>query len=206
MIKIKSKYSISDQQFWDECYSTKNIGWDLGKETPIFKDWCNNLVGKKNIFVPGCGNGYDPIYFASKNHNVLALDFSINPINRINNIANKRNINIKAIKSNLFKIDNKYYNSFDYVVEYTCYCAIDVRKRSEYIKIISNLLVKGGCLVAILFPINKSIKDGGPPYSVDLNKTLDMFKKYFDIIVSKKHNLSVEPRKNNEHFIILKKR
>ena len=104
------------------------------------------------------------------------------------------------------RINKKYYNKFDYVVEYTCFCAIDINKRSEYAKIVSNLLVKGGYLVAILFPINKSIKDGGPPYSVNLNNTLDMFKEYFDIIVSKKHNLSVKPRKDNEHFIVFKKR
>jgi SAM-dependent methyltransferase len=206
MTKIKSKYSVSDQKFWDQCYSTNNIGWDLGKETPIFKEWCDKLVGKKNIFVPGCGNGYDPLYFASKFHNVIALDFSAEPIKRINKIAKEKNINVKGIKSDLFNINKKYYNKFDYVVEYTCFCAIDINKRSEYAKIVSKLLVKGGHLVAILFPINKNIKDGGPPYSVDLNNTLDMFKEYFDIIVSKKHNLSVKPRKKNEHFIVLKKR
>ena len=35
MTKNKSKYSVSDQKFWDQYYSTNNIGWDLGKETPI---------------------------------------------------------------------------------------------------------------------------------------------------------------------------
>ena len=45
---------------------------------------------------------------------------------------------VKNLKSDLFKIDHKYYNSFDYVVEYTCYCAIDISKRVEYINIISN--------------------------------------------------------------------
>ena len=67
---------VSDYKFWDQCYKDNNIGWDLGRVTPVFKKWSDNLKKKSKILVPGAGNGYDPLYFSSSGHDVTAVDFS----------------------------------------------------------------------------------------------------------------------------------
>ena len=197
---------VSSSKFWDNCYINHNTGWDLGSVTPVFKDWCDNLQKKYSIFVPGSGNGYDPLYFASKGHSVTAVDFSKEAINAMTAKAKKQQININIIKQDIFKLDSTLFNSFDYVIEYTCFCAIDRKRRLDYIKIMNNILKKDGELIGLFLPILKDKKDGGPPYSINVDKVITQFSNYFDVLKSKKHKLSIDARMGNEQYIHFRKR
>ena len=197
---------VSSSKFWDNCYINHNTGWDLGAVTPVFKDWCDSLKKKYSIFVPGAGNGYDPLYFASKGHSVTAVDFSKEAINAMIAKAKKQQININIIKQDIFKLDSTLFNSFDYVIEYTCFCAIDRKRRLDYIKIMNNILKKDGELIGLFLPILKDKKDGGPPYSINVDKVITQFSNYFDALKSKKHKLSIDARMGNEQYIHFRKR
>ena len=200
------EHDVSSSKFWDDCYINDNIGWDLGMVTPVFKDWCDNLQEKKTIFVPGAGNGYDPLYFASKGHDVTAVDFSKEAIKNMNTESQKRSININIINQDLFKLDSSLFNHFDYVIEYTCFCAIDRMRRLDYIRAMSNILKENGELIGLFLPILKDRKDGGPPYSIKVDKIIDQFSNYFDVLESKKHVLSIKPRVDNEQYIHFKRK
>jgi len=194
--------NISSPGFWDECYDNNNIGWDLGAPTPIFVDWCNNLKqSSKKICFPGSGNGYDALYFASKGHSVTAIDFADSPIKRLQKESKNNSLNLEAIREDIFNLEEEFYNKFDYIIEYTCYCAIDPEMRMEYINIMHNLLKKGGEFVGRLFPLNKAVSEGGPPFNVNLNKTIDLFSMKFKLIESVPHSLSIQPRLGNEQFV-----
>ena len=198
--------NVSSSKFWDDCYINDNTGWDIGSVTPVFKDWCNNLQKKYSIFVPGAGNGYDPLYFASKGHNVTAVDFSKEAVKHMNVYAKKKQIDINIINQDIFNLDINLFNKFDYIVEYTCFCAIDRQRRLDYIKIMNNLLNKNGELIGLFLPILKDEKDGGPPYSINLDETISQFSDYFDVIECKKHKLSIKARVDNERYIHFKKK
>ena len=200
------EHDVSSSRFWDDCYINHNTGWDLGIVTPVFKDWCDKLQQKYSIFVPGAGNGYDALYFASKGHNVTAVDFSKEAIKNMNTESQKRNIDINIINQDLFKLDSSLFNHFDYVIEYTCFCAIDRMRRLDYIRAMSNILKENGELVGLFLPILKDRKDGGPPYSIKVDKIINQFSNYFDVLESKKHVLSIKPRVGNEQYIHFKKK
>ena len=70
----------------------------------------------------------------------------------------------------------------------------------------NNLLKKNGELIGLFFPILKNVKEGGPPYSVNIDKVIDQFSDYFDVLKSIKHPLSIEPRVDNEQYLHFKKR
>jgi len=197
---------VSLSTLWNEHYIQNNIGWDLGETTPVFKDWCNKLTKKSKIFVPGAGNGYDPLYFSKKGHKVLAVDFAEEPIKRMKSEANKKNLEIDIIKSDLFKLDSKYYKNFDYVVEYTCFCAIDPEKRKKYIDAMHQVLKDNGELVGLFFPLNKTKDEGGPPFAINLEEVVSLFSSKFKLINSLFHPLSITPRIKNERFLHFKKK
>ena len=199
-------HNVSSSKFWDERYISNNTGWDIGNVTPVFKDWCDSLAKSSKIFVPGCGNGYDPLYFADQGHDVLAVDISEYPINQIKKEAKKQNITIKALKCNIFDLNKNLFNQFDYVVEYTCFCAISPKKRDNYIDTMNKLLKAKGEFIALLFPLNKKTDDEGPPFHVNLRKTLNQFSSKFDLIESFKHPLSIIPRQDNEIYVHLRKK
>ena len=193
-----------DPSYWDERYSSNQINWDINKATPIFVDWFNKVKGRKKILIPGAGRGHDAFFLADKGHDVYAVDFSLEPINWMKKKANSNNIKLNIIHDNILDMKN-YYGDFDIVLEYTFFCAILPSQRLKYIEALSKFLKDGGSFVGILFPLNKNIKEGGPPFGVNFSEVLNMFSKYFNLIDSYKSKLSIKPRLENEIFVHMRK-
>jgi len=192
---------VSSKNFWDKCYGNDDAGWDLGAPTPIFVDWCNKLNIEKEICVPGCGNGHDVLYFANQGHKVTAIDFADSPISKLKTESKNNSLDINIVKGDIFKLSSKFNNTFDYIIEYTCYCAIAPDMRSRYINIVYDLLKDNGEFVGIFLPLNKDLSEGGPPFGVNLEETIESFSKIFKLVESFKHPLSIEPRSGNEQFV-----
>ena len=193
--------NVSSADFWNSCYRNNDTGWDLGSPTPIFTDWCNQVKLKSKICVPGCGNGYDVLYFAQKGHDVTAIDFAKKPISKLKKESEQHDLRVNLIQKDIFSLPIKFKNKFDYIVEYTCYCAISPNMRVKYIDIMYDLLKPGGEIVAILLPINKDLDEGGPPFGINLDQTIELFLKKFQLIESIKHPLSIDPRSDKERFV-----
>tara|TARA_B100001029_G_C15014301_1_gene426290 strand:+ start:63 stop:695 length:633 start_codon:yes stop_codon:yes gene_type:complete len=202
---MNNTINTSNSKFWDDCYKSGNIGWDLGKPTPIFNNWILNQKEKYKICILGSGYGWDAINFALYGHSVTAVDFSKAAIDVLSKNAIKKRIIIDILHENIFNLDKIYDSEFDIVLEYTCFCAINPNDRSKYINIVSSILKDNGRLVAIFFPLDKKISEGGPPYGVDIHNTLILFNKYFNLEVIENSNLSIKPRLNREKFVILRK-
>ena len=197
---------VSKANFWNECYNDNNTGWDLGKITPVFKDWVDKLDKKSKILVPGCGNGYDPLYFASLGHDVVAVDFSEIAVNNIKSKLKAEKVNLKVIKYDFFNLLDKYKKEFDYIIEYTFFCAIDPKNRDQYINITHKLLKDNGYLIGLFLPFQKKISEGGPPFAVRKNEIKKKFVNKFDLIENFSHPLSINARKENELFYKFKKK
>ena len=70
---------------------------------------------------------------------------------------------------------HSYKNYFDYVIEQTCFCAIHPSKRLEYERLVHTLLNTNGKLIGLWFPLDKDIKDGGPPYGTTIDEVKTIF-------------------------------
>ena len=198
-------FSPSDPEYWDELYKGNDTAWDIGAPTPIFDNWAKSLKRKYSICVLGAGNGWDALNLSQKGHDVTAIDFSITAVNNIKKLAKSLHIPVNVDCIDIFKMQNKYLYKFDIVLEYTCFCAILPEKRNDYIQVVYNIIKKGGKFVAIFFPINKNINEGGPPFGVNVDLTIIKFSPFFSVYKNEFSNLSIKPRFNNEKFIILKK-
>ena len=204
---MKDSQSIDSSmpEYWEKSYQSGDMGWDLGGPTPIFDDWIQCQTDSLSICIPGAGNGWDAINFAEKGHNVTAVDFAESAIVNMNTLAQERGIQINLIHSDIFELRKLFSNTFDIVLEYTCFCAIDPARRMDYVKMTNQILKPDGKLVGLLFPIDKNINDGGPPFAVDLDSTISIFSKYFTLDTKEISTLSIEQRKGREVFIIFKK-
>ena len=120
--------------------------------------------------------------------------------------SNKENIKLNILHADIFNLDKQLVQNFDYVVEYTCFCAIERSRRMEYIKSMHQILKKDGELIGLFLPLNKKVEEGGPPYSIILDEVINQFSNYFDVIESKQHPLSIKPRKGYEQYIHFKKK
>ena len=201
----KNNISPEYPDFWNQKYINNDDQWDIGSPTPIFIDWSKTLSNRKKILIPGSGRGHDALYLGQKNHDVYAIDFSCEAIKYLKLKSKKLNIKVNAICEDFFNLSN-YYGTMDIILEYTFFCAINPKLRMKYIHETLKLLKDNGLFVGIFLPLDKHLSEGGPPYGVNLDQTMDCFSEYYDIIECKKSELTIEPRFNNEVFTIMRKK
>lgn len=201
---MKKNNDINKSSFWENKYEKGEIGWDLGSETPVFSAISETLK-PGNVCILGCGNGYDAISFSKKGFNVTAVDFAETPIKNINNIANNLSLTINTIQEDIFDLTPKYNNSFDYILEQTCFCAIDPKNRAQYRNLAYDLLKVGGKLIGLWMPLDKDIKEGGPPFGVEEDEVKNLFSKQWKIKEDCFPVESIEARKGKEKLIVFEK-
>ena len=108
------------------------------------------------------------------------------------------------VQEDIFKLNIDYSGFFDIAIEYTCFCAIDTKRRPRYAELISNILNRNGKFIALFFPTKKREEDG-PPFYVNLKETLSMFENNFNIIKIDKNPNSIKPRKGFETLVVMTK-
>lgn len=199
---------VDNLLFWDNRYKTNEFSWDLGKPTPYFVDWSTTIKNKssKSILIPGCGLGHDAIFLSKCGFNVYACDFSDTALKVLSMKNKENNTNVKLISMDFFNLSGKFSNFFDFIIEYTFYCAINPNKRSLYIKNCNNLLKNDGKLIGIMLPIGKNSVSSNPPFKVTLNELKINFSVFFKLLKLVPNSLSVEKRKGIEYIVEYQKK
>ena len=195
---------VNHSQFWEDIYLENDTGWDLKGVTPFFDSISNELIQGK-VCILGCGRGYDAIMFAKKGFDVTAVDFALTPISELNKLAIEKSVTITTVQNDIFSLVDKFPDTFDYVIEQTCFCAIHPNRRKEYEILVRTILKPGGKLVGLWFPLDKSQEEGGPPFGTTIDEVKSIFNSGWKIEKENFPSQSVEPRKGREKLIIFKK-
>ncbi len=177
-----SKANYKD--FWEKKYLTQFTPWDIGQAAPAFVKYFDsqfsifNSQFSINVAVLGCGKGHDAFHIANLKDckfNVYGFDFSENAIRSCNELKEKQKLNnVYFSQVNFFELvnDTKWENCFDIVIEHTSFCAIDPKRRSEYVDLIKYLLKPKGLLIGLFF-VRASLS--GPPYGCTLSEVRELF-------------------------------
>jgi len=186
---------------WEKRYQENRDPWDLGCPAPPFINLLASVQAPKpgRMAVLGCGSGQDAMLFSTAGFDVIGFDFAPSAIARASSIAKARELNVKFLQRNIFELQAEFLHSFDYVLEHTCFCAIDPTLRSQYVQLVKNLLRPNGQLIALFFTHSRL---DGPPFGVKPQEILDSFLPYFDIILFKAAKDSIASRKGEEHLAI----
>jgi len=196
---------VSSASFWEESYRSGRTGWDLGMPTPVFQ-----RLADSNQFPPGkmlvicAGKGYDARMFARLGFQVTAVDFADEAVKEMQSLL-EADLPMEVMQADLFDLPAFMKEEFEYILEYTCFCAIDPQRRTEYIESISSLLKPGGHYIALAFPIGQ--RTGGPPFVVAPDELVDpLNERGFELITREVPNDSVPGREGIEELLILKKK
>ena len=126
------------------------------------------------MLVPGCGYGHDALLLARAGYRVIAVDFAPEPLEVVRHRAAVEGLPVEVLCEDLFCLPERMQEPVDMVLEYTCYCAIDPRRRPEYFQVLSHLLRPGGWLVGLFFPLSAETSAGGPPFPVEESEILTL--------------------------------
>lgn len=171
---------VNESVFWEQRYKEGTSHWDIGEVAPAFIKYFekNNLKENKKVAVLGCGRGHDAFYLANiENSNLIyGFDFSESAVSHCNQIKEEKQIkNIEFLQADIFNLtkDEKWKGYFDCILEHTCFCAIDPKRREEYVELVKYLLKPNGLIIGLFMMRPKEL--GGPPYG----STPELIKEYF---------------------------
>jgi len=196
---------VSTSKFWNQRYLDSNTKWDLGHPTPILTYYLENNKISGKACVLGCGNGHDVIELSRYDIDVYAVDFATEAIKNLRKKLTQIQ-RVELIEEDIFNLPHLYSNYFDFVYEYTCYCAIDPNRRVEYFDMAYKVLRVGGLLFGIFIPLDKDIgNEEGPPFGVSIQEVMKLAHNKFKVIENTFSDYSIEPRVGREKLIILEK-
>ena len=195
---------VNSPEKWEADYQRGTDGWDLGGPTPVLKRLASSgRFPPGRMIVLGAGRGHDAREFSRQGFNVTAVDFSPYAAEQMHQLADPK-APIKILQQDIFTLPQEMHGSFDYVLEYTCFCAIDPKRRVEYADLVNRLLKPSGLYIDLAFPLDQ--RRGGPPYAVTESEILELFlNRGFKLISREKPEDSIKPRRHAEELFVFQK-
>ena len=213
------------QEDWSYRWKQNYIGFHLHGVNPSLLKYENKLLQKRcRIFVPLCGKSVDLVYLADKGHDVCGCEFvkkavkdffaeqSLDYTFQVENLPSGRVNEFKATSKritiwqcDLFTLSSVAVGKFDAIWDRASLVAIDPLKRSDYARIMHDLLRKNG---RYLISTNEmtGIKYSGPRYSVSQAEMKHFFENFFDITLLETYREEAEAEKvatNHVHINLL---
>jgi SAM-dependent methyltransferase len=160
---------VSTVEFWEGLYAGGGDGWELGGPAPPLVDFVAVTPPPRGrVAVPGAGRGHDARFLAAHGYEVTAIDFSTAALTAARALARRDRVDVTFEQRDIFTLPQSHAHAFDGVWEYTCYCAIDPRRRREYVDVLRAIVRPGGWLLGCFFPLRA--QTAGPPFQVSMSE------------------------------------
>lgn len=212
LVQPDATVAVNDPRYWSERYRTGDTPWDLGTETPAFSALVARVdfpqptpTYSPSVVVPGCGYGHDALMLARRGYKVTAVDFAPEPLDYLQQMARLAGLSVETLCCDVFELPQTHAGMFDVVLEYTCYCAIDPRRRQEYARTIAALLKPNGIVAGLFFPLDE-IERSEPPFTVHEEEIRQQFTAAGLVLLSSEIPLESHPaRAGREKLMLFRK-
>ena len=124
------------------------------------------------MLVMGAGHGHDARLFARSGFEVTAVDFSAEAAESMRRLEDPR-FPVDIVQADFFSLPAAWNGHYDFILDYTSFCAIVPQRRPEYADMVTRLLMDGGRYIILAFPIGK--RPGGPPYVVQPKAIIELY-------------------------------
>lgn len=202
--------NVNHPSKWERDYQRGTAGWSLHTPTPVFQHLLaeTDARGEKifppgRMLVPGAGLGHDAREFARHGFEVVAVDFAQDAVEAMRALMDDATRH-EILHHDLFQIPAAWNSTFDYVLEYTCFCAIDPTRRAEYADMMARVLKSGGIYIALAFPLSGHV--GNPPFAVNVAELIALFETRGFVLRRREiHPATIKPRRGREELIVMSK-
>lgn len=195
---------VNSADKWEADYQGKTDGWDLAGPTPALKRIAaSGRFAPGKMLVPCAGRGHDAREFARHGFEVTAVDFSPSAVRAMRRLADP-SAPVEILQHDMFELPRRMDGRFDYVLQYTCFCAIDPKRREDYADLVGRVLKPGGTYIDLAFPLDG--RAGGPPFAVSDDEIIELFRRRgFELVSREKLEDSVTPRRHAEELLVFRK-
>jgi cyclopropane fatty-acyl-phospholipid synthase-like methyltransferase len=155
--------------------------------------------------VPGCGKGHEVRALAGQSDcAAVGLDLSPLAIEEARRLAAQAGAAASFIVGDFFHLPSEIKGTFDWLVEHTCFCAIDPLQRADYVLAAASALRAGGKIFGIFY-LNPGT-ESGPPFAVSREELSGLFEPHFTLLEQWTPRESFPDREDREWVAIWQKR
>ena len=165
---------------WKEAWKAGVTPWDAGASAPaLFRLLDRNLIPAGRMLVPGCGAGYDLATLARSDREVIGLDLSEDARERF--LSAHPNLPGKVVYEVVDFFAYEPEAGFDFVWDYTFFCALDPSQRSAWSEKMKRLVKPSKLLATLLFPFEDPVSNReGPPWPINATMIRGLIGDAFD--------------------------
>ncbi|MCE0496337.1 MAG: TPMT family class I SAM-dependent methyltransferase [Methylacidiphilales bacterium] len=192
---------------WQRRYEQNDTPWDKGAPAPALVAYLQKKPISGRVLVPGCGRGHEVrLLGAQADTSVVGLDISTTAVAQAKRLTSPSlsNGNVSFLVGNFFHLPPEFKGSFDWLVEHTCFCAIEPRQRPDYVLAAASALRTSGRIFGIFY-LNPDT-ESGPPFAISQKELDGLFDPYFTLVEEWVPVDSFPGREDRELVRIIQKR
>ena len=191
---------------WHEAWKTRVTPWDAGASPPALRSLLErDLVPAGRALVPGCGTGYDLATLARTDREVVGLDLSEEARAAFVRAHPELVGSVVYEVADFFSYDPP--QPFDFVWDYTFFCALDPDRRSDWGATMRRLVKPSGLLATLLFPFEDPISDRqGPPWPINTALVRGFVEEAFEEVETTEVEQSHSGREGRERLALWRRR
>lgn len=144
---------------WNERYKSETFFYG---EAPndFLKEVSNSLAPKSNVLCLAEGEGRNAVYLATLGHQVTAIDQSVVGLEKLQQLALQKNVQINTIVADLaeYKIEE---DKWDGIISIWCHLPAHLRKK-VHSESVNGLKASGMFILEAYTPKQLEFKTGGP--------------------------------------------
>jgi ubiquinone/menaquinone biosynthesis C-methylase UbiE len=152
--------------------------WDIAGPQPAIVDLAAEQAIRGSVLDAGCGTGENALYLAALGHEVWGIDFVPQAIERAQNKAAERELNVQFHVGNALELD-RLGRTFDTVLDCGLFHTFDDRERALFVKGLASVLRPGGEYHMICFSDREPPGEG--PRRVTQQEIRDSFRDGWDV-------------------------
>lgn len=167
---------------WEAAYANEDTPWDKGTAAPPLVEFLSKHAITGDVLIPGCGAGHDVRLYAEHGASVVGLDLSPSAVckaNRFEKVNDER-----YVAADFLNLAEEWQSAFDWVVEHTCLCALDLANREAYASSVASALKEGGHYLAVFYREVSDYDGDGPPHPISAEQIKALFSEQFERIDS----------------------
>ena len=192
---------------WQRRYQESDTPWDKGSAAPALLKFLHEKQISGRILVPGCGRGHEVRALAGvPETTVIGLDISSTAVAEARKLAEgfTREQEIAFIEGDFLELSPRFKRSFDWLVEHTCFCALEPQQRTAYVRSASAALHTGGRIFGIFY-LNPDT-ESGPPFAISREELSELFDPSFSLLEEWVPKESFPGREGRELIRVMQKR
>ena len=157
---------------WEARYQTGDMPWEKGEPAPGLLDFlaAHPDLPRGSVAVPGCGTGHDARVWAKAGFETWGFDLAPSAIRLSSEKTEAAGLTASFVQADFLATDLP--KQFDWLFEHTLFCAIDPKRREDYVQAMLRWLKPAGHFLAVHYLISDT---DGPPFGTTREEVIQRF-------------------------------